>query len=185
MYLDDRLRLPYKKLLRFCLCPFTESEFKLRCEAQVALNRKLEEQTEWYVSEVEKTKEKINQGKLISILLGLYERTWFKVNNMLWKEICARPCWEIVKRNCWYAIKRGCVERMLKETNETVRAIDTSYYPRLMHGRMTEHVLKGLRDMEGHINVYNSVWTLFYASRLSWSGLLVGPSLFVVQVSDL
>ncbi|XP_063871505.1 uncharacterized protein LOC135106428 isoform X2 [Scylla paramamosain] len=40
-----------------------ESEFKLRCEAQMALNKKLEEQTEWYQDEVDKTKEKVSQGQ--------------------------------------------------------------------------------------------------------------------------
>ncbi|XP_042208531.1 uncharacterized protein LOC121856846 isoform X3 [Homarus americanus] len=37
------------------------SEFKLRYEAQLELNDKLEEQTEWYLDEVHKTKEKIKR----------------------------------------------------------------------------------------------------------------------------
>ncbi|KAK3860744.1 hypothetical protein Pcinc_033213 [Petrolisthes cinctipes] len=38
-------------------------EFKLRFEAQEQLNAKLEEQTEWYLEEVDKTKEKIKRGQ--------------------------------------------------------------------------------------------------------------------------
>lgn len=37
-------------------------EFKLRYEAQLELNSKLEEQTEWYLEEVDKTREKIKKG---------------------------------------------------------------------------------------------------------------------------
>ena len=44
----------------FCVI---ESEFKLRCEAQMTLNKKLEDQTKWYLNEVEKNKEKVDQGK--------------------------------------------------------------------------------------------------------------------------
>ncbi|KAK3894539.1 hypothetical protein Pcinc_001695 [Petrolisthes cinctipes] len=38
-------------------------EFKLRFEAQEQLDAKLEEQTEWYLEEVDKTKEKIKRGQ--------------------------------------------------------------------------------------------------------------------------
>lgn len=38
-------------------------EFKLRYEAQLELNDKLEEQTVWYLDEVEKTRDKVKRGK--------------------------------------------------------------------------------------------------------------------------
>lgn len=47
----------------------TESEFKLRCEAQTNLNTKLEEQIKWYNQEVMKLRERSKKGKNSHFLL--------------------------------------------------------------------------------------------------------------------
>lgn len=60
-----------------------DSEFKLRYEAQLELNSKLEEQTLWYEEEVEKTKEKIKKGQEFSYDADLDKYTEFELLRMV------------------------------------------------------------------------------------------------------
>ena len=48
----------------------SDSEYKLRYNTQTNLNKKLEEQIDWYEEEVSKMKDKIKQG--VSLLLGYF-----------------------------------------------------------------------------------------------------------------
>ncbi|XP_069957426.1 cilia- and flagella-associated protein 251-like isoform X2 [Cherax quadricarinatus] len=59
------------------------SEYKLRYEAQLELNDKLEEQTTWYLAEVDKTREKIKRGQEYTYDQDLDEYNEFELLRMV------------------------------------------------------------------------------------------------------
>ncbi|XP_076046385.1 uncharacterized protein LOC143028335 isoform X2 [Oratosquilla oratoria] len=61
----------------------SDEEFKLRYDAQVELNAKLEEQTKWYKDELESSRERMNKGQEFAYDQGLDDYTEFELAHMV------------------------------------------------------------------------------------------------------